>query len=105
VAALLVPESARGIFPGAWRALALAQPLNALSFVTDGIHWGTRDYRYLRNAMFVATALGTALLFALPVRGADSLLLVWLITALWIVVRATFGVGRVWPGWGRAPLS
>lgn len=25
-------------------------------------------------------------------------------TPLWIAVRATFGVGRVWPGWGHAPL-
>ncbi len=99
VAALLVPESARGAFPGAWTLLALAQPFNALSFVTDGIHWGARDYRYLRNAMFMATAVGVALLGL-----ADSLAVVWAVTAVWTGIRAAFGVARVWPGLGRAPL-
>jgi len=99
VAALLVPASARSVFHGAWTLLALAQPLNALSFVTDGIHWGTRDYRYLRNAMFTATAVGVALLGL-----ADSLTSVWVVTTVWISIRAAFGVARVWPGVGRAPL-
>ena len=98
-AALLVPESARAIFPGAWYLLALAQPLNALSFVTDGIHWGARDYRYLRNAMLAATLAGAVLLGF-----ANSLAAVWGITAACIGIRAAFGVARVWPGIGRAPL-
>ena len=104
VASLLVPESARSLFPAAWRLLAMAQPLNALSFVTDGIHWGTRDYRYLRNAMFTATGLGVALLSALPLAGGTSLAAIWLVTAVWISVRAAFGMARVWPGSPAAPL-
>jgi MATE family multidrug resistance protein len=40
-AAALVPPGARAAFAGAWWISALAQPLNSLSFVTDGIHWGT----------------------------------------------------------------
>ena len=99
VAALLVPATARGIFPGAWMLLALTQPLNALSFVTDGIHWGARDYGYLRNAMFAATATGAALLGL-----AHSLVFVWAVTAIWVSIRAAFGVARIWPGVGRAPL-
>ena len=96
---MLVPDSARSVFPAAWTLLALAQPLNALSFVTDGIHWGARDYRYLRNAMLAATGTGAVLLTY-----SDSLTAVWAVTAVWIGIRAAFGVARIWPGIGRAPL-
>jgi MATE family multidrug resistance protein len=104
VARLLVPESARSVFAGAWLVAALAQPLNALSFATDGILWGARDYRYLRNAMFSATGLGTAGLFLQDLGASGSLEGIWLITTGWIGVRTGFGVARVWPGVGRSPL-
>ena len=105
VAHLLVPVTARDVFAGAWIVCALAQPLNALSFVTDGIHWGTGDYRFLRNAMIGATAAGAAiLLLAIDRSAPDALTLVWLVTAGWIAVRAVFGVARIWPGIGASPL-
>jgi len=105
VAHLLVPVTARDVFAAAWIVCALAQPLNALSFVTDGIHWGTGDYRFLRNAMIGATAAGAAILLLAVDRSApDALTLVWLVTAGWIAVRAVFGVARIWPGVGAAPL-
>jgi MATE family multidrug resistance protein len=92
-------------FAAAWIVCALAQPLNALSFVTDGIHWGTGDYRFLRNAMIGATAAGAAILLLAVDRSApDALTLVWLVTAGWIAVRAVFGVARIWPGIGASPL-
>jgi len=106
-ASLLVPPSARSLFPTAWYLLAAAQPLNALSFVTDGIHWGTRDYAYLRNAMLTATGTGLALLWGLSLLaalGGESLTGVWGVTGVWISVRAGFGVARIWPGIGKAPL-
>jgi MATE family multidrug resistance protein len=105
VTKLLVPESARLVFLGAWWVAALFQPLNSLSFVTDGIHWGTSDYRFLRNALGVATATGALLLFLLEGHAGFSLTDVWLITGIWIAVRAGFGVARIWPGFGAAPLS
>lgn len=105
VALLLVPESARYAFPSAWLAAAAAQPLNALSFVTDGIHWGTRDYTYLRNAMITATAIGGGLVFAIDLRSDVALLYIWLATGVWSGVRALFGVVRIWPGFGRGPLA
>ncbi len=37
-------------------AALLFQPINAFAFATDGIHWGTGDFRYLRNAMLGASA-------------------------------------------------
>ena len=104
VAALLVPETARAIFHPSWLLAAWAQPINALSFVTDGIHWGTRDYRYLRNAMLGASGLGCAALVFLDAGGDATLAGVWLVTGGWIAFRAVFGMVRVWPGLGAAPL-
>ncbi len=104
VAALLVPESARALFASAWLVSALAQPLNALSFVTDGIHWGARDYRYLRNAMLTATGLGLTAIALLDESAPGALTRVWLATAAWIAVRSALGVARIWPGLGAAPL-
>jgi MATE family multidrug resistance protein len=101
---LLVPEDARLAFLGAWWVAALFQPLNSLSFVTDGIHWGTSDYRFLRNAVAVATATGALLLFLFGGQAGFELTHVWLITGVWIAVRAGFGVARIWPGFGAAPL-
>ena len=104
VARLLVPESARRVFASAWLVAALAQPLNALSFATDGILWGARDYRYLRNAMFTATGIGAALLFMQDLDVVGALSQIWLITAGWIAVRTGFGIARIWPGIGSSPL-
>jgi MATE family multidrug resistance protein len=104
VARLLVPPSARATFAAAWWIAALAQPINALSFVTDGIHWGTGDYRYLRNGMFVATALGVFGLLAIDPRAAEALALIWAVTAAWTAVRSAVGLVRIWPAPGRSPL-
>jgi len=51
------------------------------------------------------TSLGAAALVMGEWSVRQSLASVWSITAVWIAVRALFGVGRVWPGWGRAPLA
>jgi MATE family multidrug resistance protein len=105
VAAGLVPPGAQALFLSAWWICAVAQPLNAVSFVTDGIHWGTRDYRYLRNGMALASGIGAALLLRGDATGQASLASVWTITALWIAIRALLGALRVWPGVGHAPLA
>ncbi|MCH2169845.1 MATE family efflux transporter [Myxococcota bacterium] len=104
IAGLLVPASARGLLPLAWAIAAYSQPLNALSFVTDGIHWGTGDYAYLRNAMLIATLVGSCWVLALPSTNSDILVGVWGATALWIGIRAGFGIARIWPGIGASPL-
>jgi MATE family multidrug resistance protein len=36
---------------------------------------------------------------------AGALTWIWLITAFWIVIRALFGVIRIWPGLGNSPLK
>ncbi|MCS6826332.1 MAG: MATE family efflux transporter [Caldilinea sp.] len=104
-AALLAPPEAHSLFFSAWLLAAVVQPLNALAFATDGVHWGTGDFRYLRNAAFVAMAVGVTALLGLEAADAASLAWVWLSTDVWIAVRAALGVVRIWPGVGRAPLS
>ena len=79
------------------------QPLSALSFVTDGLHWASRDYAFLRNGMLLATATGVAGLWFLDPARPDALFHVWVVTFAWVVVRAALGMARIWPGLGRSP--
>lgn len=104
VEGVLVPPEARPVFRTAWLLAAAFQPLNALSFVTDGIHWGSGDFAWLRNAMVVATGLAVAALLAAEALEA-GLAAVWLLTGAWIAVRSAFGVLRLWPGSSAAPLG
>lgn len=98
---LLVPATAVAYFSSAWIIAITVQPLNALAFATDGLHWGSGDYRYLRNAVILATGVGSAGLLA----GPHTLDWIWIMTAAWIGVRATLGVIRIWPGVGRSPFG
>lgn len=102
---IFVPEEAITIFIPAWIIASLSHPFNALAFVTDGIHWGTEDYRYLRNGMIVATLISATVLFTIDISSANALLWVWMATILWIFVRSIFGMLRVWPAIGDAPLN
>ena len=104
VRSALVPADSLVVFQAAWIIASLSQPLNALAFVTDGIHWGTGDYRFLRNAMLLATAGGVLGLQFIASDSAGSLAGVWLMTVLWIGIRATFGVARLYPGIGDSPI-
>ncbi|MCG8348818.1 MAG: MATE family efflux transporter [Chloroflexales bacterium] len=101
----LVPLEARAVFGAAWLVAVALQPFNALTFATDGIHWGTGDFGFLRNAMIVATATSVTLIWLIDPAAPAALTLVWVVTGLWNVVRAVFGVARVWPGSERAPLG
>ena len=105
IAALLVPTSAVALFHSSWWAAVLTQPFNALTFATDGIHWGTGDFRYLRNATIVATVLAGSALMFVEFSSQNALFGIWVITGGWILVRTGFGVLRLWPGSNRAPLG
>jgi len=105
VAAAFLPVEVHAMFSAAWIAYALAQPANALAFVTDGIHWGTSDYRFLRNAMILSTAAGLIALYWIDPAGPNALTLIWIITAGWIAIRTVFGMARIWPGFGSSPLK
>jgi MATE family multidrug resistance protein len=105
VALAMVPPAARALFPAAWIAALLFQPINAFAFATDGIHWGTGDFRYLRNVMLGASAVGALAVCLLDTTHPDALLRLWVITGGWVTLRALFGVLRIWPGLGRNPLA
>lgn len=105
VSAALVPQSGRLLFTPAWITAALFQPFAALAFVTDGIHWGTGDFRFLRNVVAFATVCSSVLIFAAEGTGWISLTLIWLITGIWIVIRAGWGIARLWPGMRGSPLA
>jgi len=102
---LMVPGAAVAVFSGAWQIAALTQPMNALAFATDGIHWGTGDYAYIRNVVITATVCSSSLLFLFEFRGDLTLSGVWGITILWVLIRACGGLMRIWPGVGVAPLK
>ncbi len=103
-AAALVPAGAEALFYPAWHVAALSMPVNALSFATDGIHWGSGDYRFLRNVMLLSTAAGAAGIWMLDESLAGALTRVWMVTAGWITLRAIFGMLRIWPGIGASPF-
>ncbi len=102
---LFVPEAAVAIFAPAWIVAAVAQPLNTFAFVTDGVHWGTGDYRYLRNAMLAATGVSSAALFLLDPALPNLLVWIGVVQTGWIVLRGVLGVVRIWPGVGRTPFA
>ena len=97
---LLVPPEAYDDFDRIWWICALAQPINALSFVTDGLHWGASEYRYLRNAMLTSSALGIGGLLLLPTGQSMTLALIWWTSMAFLASRAALGVLRVFPGFG-----
>ncbi|WP_320170768.1 MATE family efflux transporter [Maridesulfovibrio sp.] len=103
---MLVPEEAAMVFAPAWVAVTILQPVNALSFATDGIHLGTGDFRYLRNAMLIAVLISSAALFVVDFIHPDRMLFwIWVVTGLWTTLRALLGMIRIWPGIGDGPLA
>ncbi len=92
------------IFSSSWILSALCQPINSLAFATDGIHWGTGDFPYLRNVMITATLIGSIAVLLIDYNQPESLFYVWLVFGLWIIIRAGFGIIRIWPGIGKSPF-
>lgn len=104
VAAYFVPESALAVFVPSWIVGSLIKPLSGLAFVTDGTHWGTADYAYLRNVMLLATLIcGAAILLPAP-NVPGGLIWIWAFTGVFLGIRAVFGIARIWPGLGFSPL-
>lgn len=102
---LLVPAEAFELWETAWWVAIVMLPISGLTFATDGIHWGTGDFAYLRNATVIATVVAGGVLLGLEATGALTLVGVWWLTAGWVAIRAAIGLVRVWPGIGRAPLG
>jgi MATE family multidrug resistance protein len=105
VIALLVPATAINVFLPAWAVSSLSQPISSLAFLTDGAHWGTGDYKFLRNAMIIATMIGSLGIWLINTKADQALFWVWIVTGLWIMLRGTLGLLRIWPGIGEAPFK
>ena len=99
---LLVPFTAVGVFLSAWGISSLSQPINSLAFLTDGVHWGTGDFRYLRNAMFLASLAGMIGIWTMEQSNRNSLAWVWILIGGWNFLRGLFGILRIWPGIGQS---
>lgn len=102
---IYIPSEAAALFVIPWWIAAFSQPLNGLTFATDGIHWGSGDYRYLRNAVLVALLPGALIILLTDVTSPSALIQVWCAIVLWTSIRALAGILRIWPGWGAAPLA
>ena len=100
-----VPATAFTVFIPAWAVSALSQPINAIAFLTDGAHWGTGDYRFLRNVMLAATTVGVIGVQLINPSAPNALLLLWLAATAWASTRAIFGWLRVSPGIGNSPFK
>ncbi|MEC7922412.1 MAG: MATE family efflux transporter [Planctomycetota bacterium] len=105
LAILLVPPDAMHLIAGGWLISSLCQPVNGLCFATDGVHWGTGDYGFMRNTVVVATVAGVTGLMFIDTTGEDCLALVWLVTVCTITLRGILGLLRIWPGFGSSPLK
>jgi MATE family multidrug resistance protein len=104
-AAALVPPAAHRMFFPAWYAAILMQPANALAFASDGLHWGSGDFRYLRNVMVGVSLVAGLAVLHLDGAQPNALVWIWGITAGWVAGRAAFGVLRIWPGVGQSPFA
>lgn len=68
--------------------------LAALVYVTEGIHWGTADFRNLGNGVVSATVCGSLPLVAMEACSSSSLITIWSVAGEWVVIPAILGIVR-----------
>ncbi|MBA0751066.1 hypothetical protein Gogos_002434 [Gossypium gossypioides] len=72
--------------------VSASQPINALAFIFDGLHYGVSDFPYAACSMMLVSAISSAfLLFAPKVLGLQG---VWLGLTLFMALRMTAGFVR-----------
>ncbi|BFG42440.1 hypothetical protein CerSpe_287130 [Prunus speciosa] len=72
--------------------VSASQPLNALAYVFDGLHFGVSDFAYAARSMMVVGAISSAfLLYAPSILGLHG---VWLGLTLFMGLRAVAGYAR-----------
>lgn len=105
IAWLLIPAEARSVFDAAWGTVVFIMPVMSLACATDGIHWGTGDFKYLRNAMMIAFLVSAPLVLLFEFMQLENLLVwIWFGTGVLALLRGGLGVVRIVPGIGLAPL-
>lgn len=100
-----IPPSAAPLFAAPWRIAASCQPISGLTFGTDGVHFGTGDFRFLRNVVLAALVAGGAVIAWTDPSAPWALNAVWWSFVVWTSLRAVAGTLRVWPGRPTAPLG
>ena len=100
-----IPTAAAPLFTVPWRIAASCQPISGLTFGTDGVHFGTGDFRFLRNAVLAALVAGGAVIVWTDASAPWALNAVWWSFMVWTLLRAVVGMLRVWPGRPTAPLG
>ena len=105
VGRLYIPPLAAALFSVPWRIAALTQPISGLTFGTDGVHFGSGDFKFLRNAVLAALVVGAILVLLADPDSPGALNFVWWSFTVWTSVRAVAGTLRIWPGFGMAPLA
>ncbi|CAN1770739.1 Protein DETOXIFICATION 45, chloroplastic [Linum perenne] len=70
-----------------------SQPLNALAYIFDGLHYGVSDFRYAACSMMMVGAISS--LFLLYVPGILGLPGVWSGLALFMALRTGAGIARL----------
>ena len=100
-----IPPSAAPLFAAPWRISAACQPISGLTFGTDGVHFGTGDFRFLRNVVLAALVAGGAVIVWTDASAPWALNAVWWSFVVWTLLRAVVGMLRVWPGRPTAPLG
>ena len=103
--AVFIPPVASTLFPLPWRIAAATQPISGVTFGTDGVHFGTADFTFLRNAVLAALLAGGAVAVWADPASPVALHAIWWGFTVWSGLRAVLGTLRVWPGIGRAPLA
>lgn len=73
--------------------VSASQPLNALAFIFDGLHYGVSDFPYAAFSMMISGAIcSTFLLFAPSILGLPG---VWLGLTLFMGLRTVAGFARL----------
>ena len=105
VRTIWIPLEASALFASPWIIAAACQPISGLTFGTDGVHFGSGDYRFLRNVVITALTLGGSIVIWTDPGRPFALDAVWWAFGAWTSVRALAGVLRIWPGSRSAPLG
>ena len=59
----------------------------------------------MRNSVVLATLGGIIGLYLIDPSAENYLRHIWLVCVYTIILRGVFGLLRIWPGFGRAPLG
>lgn len=94
---IFIPTEAVEVFFTAWLVAALFQPVNALSYATDGVLWGIGDFTFTRNAMCISCIIGILLIGLITIVQPPQILAwIWAATGMMNLVRSGLGCYRSW---------